>query len=167
MKKIKVAVLALICISLTAIHVWAQEKSAPAEVVEMTHKAVTFLTESGDEGLEEFNDPNGRWVWKNTYSFVMKCETGDMIAHPVSPHLKKKKLFGLTDVKGNLIFVELCEAAKDPKGGWAEYWWNQPGEKKPSRKITFIQPVPNTSYQVGAGIYDEDISVDALKKLIK
>ncbi len=167
MKRIKVAVLAVTFISVTAVYSWAQEKSTPAEVVEMTHKAVAFLTEAGDAGLEEFNDPNGRWVWKNTYTFVMNCESGDIVAHPVSPHLKKKKLFGLADVKGNLIFVELCEAAKNPKGGWAEYWWNQPGEKKPSRKITFIQQVPNTSYQIGAGLYDENASVETLKKMIQ
>lgn len=165
MKNITITVFALTLISVLAVQSPAQEKSSPAEVVEMTHKAVAFLTESGDAGLKEFDDRDGRWVWKNTYAFVMNCETGDMIAHPVSPHLKKRKLLGLTDVKGNLIFVELCEAAKKTGGGWAEYWWNQPGEKKPSRKITFIQQVPNTPYQVGAGIYEEAASVEELKKL--
>ena len=165
MRNITIAVFTLTLIAVLAVHSQAQEKSTPAEVVKMTHNAVTFLTESGDAGLEEFDNKDGRWVWKDTYTFVMNCESGDMIAHPVSPHLKKKKLFGLSDVKGNLIFVELCEAAKNPKGSWAEYWWNQPGEKKPSRKITFIQQVPGTPYQVGTGIYDETASAEELKKL--
>ena len=146
---------------------WSREKSTLDEIIEMTHKAAAFLSEVGDAGLEEFNDKEGRWVWKDTYIFVMQCKTGAMMAHPFSPQLIGKKLFALQDVHGNLIFVDLCGAAKAEKGGWAVYWWNKPEEKTPSRKISYIMPVPKTEYQVGAGIYDEDATIEELKKKVQ
>ncbi len=151
---------------LTALPVWAQEKSTPEEVINMTRKAADYLAKKGDAGLTEFNDKTSQWVWKDTYIFVIDCENGKMISHPVSKQLLSKQLLGFTDVRGNLIFVNICEAGKKANGGWAEYWWNKPGEKEPARKITFVHQVPDHPYLVGAGIYDEDISIEQLQKLI-
>ncbi len=145
----------------------AQDKATPEEVIQKVREAAKFLAEKKEAGLDEFNKKDGKWVWKDTYVFVFNCDEGKIVAHPIKPQLIGKNLIGLKDVKGNLFFVQLCEAAKNPKGGWVEYWWPKPGEKTPSRKITFMIKVEGTPYQVGAGVYDDTISVDELNKLLE
>ena len=157
------AIFALILV--TSLPVWAQEKSSPEEVITMVRKAADYLAETGEAGIAEFNDKGSQWVWKDTYIFVIDCKNGKMLAHPFSKKLLSKQLLGLTDVKGNLIFVNIYEAAKNPTGGWAEYWWNKPGKNNPARKISFVLNVPGHLYQVGAGIYDEAIPVEQLQKM--
>ncbi len=167
MKKIIISIaVAVIALGLSA-RTYAQENATPEEIVDMTRKAADFLAQKGEAGIEEFNDPNGRWVWKDSYIMVHNCEKGTVAAHPFKQNMIGKNLMGLKDVKGNLFFVQLCEAAKNPKGDWTEYWWPKPGEKTPSRKISLMRQVPNTPYQVGAGIYDETASIEALRKLIQ
>ena len=167
MKKIKIALVLILSVFILTETAPAQEKTSPKEIMEKAHKAAAFLTETGETALEEFNNKKGVWVWKDSYFFVISCGDGTMAAHPFVPHLIGKKLFGLQDVKGNLLFMELCEAAKQPKGGWTHYWWNKPGEKTGSRKISFIMSAANTPYQVAAGIYSEELSVEELNKLIQ
>ena len=74
---------------------------------------------------------------------------------------------GLKDKHGNLFFLQFCEMTKDPKGGWVEYWWPKVGDKRASRKITYVTQVPGTKYQVGAGVYDENLDIQKLKEFIK
>ena len=146
---------------------WAGGKATPQEVIAKVKEAADFLSKQGSAGLAEFNDRNSRWVWKDTYVFVYNCSKGTVAAHPIKPHLVGKNLMGLKDVKGNMFFIQLCEASKNPKGGWVEYWWPKPGEKTPSRKVTYILKVPGQPYEVAAGIYDDSASVSELDKLIK
>jgi signal transduction histidine kinase len=166
MKLFSLIAFTTIFIVLSAIPALTQDKSSPAEVLAMTRKAADYIASIGKKGLEEFNDPQSRWVVKDTYVFVINCEQGTIVSHPFSQKLRGKKLLGLTDIKGNLFFVDFCEAAKKPMGGWTEYWWNKPGEKKPSRKISVVLQVPDMPYQVGAGIYDDKLPVQQLQKLL-
>ena len=42
-------------------------------------------------------------------------------------------------------------------GSWGEY--HRPkAEKDFARKLTYIEPVPDTSFTVGAGIYDDKLT---------
>ena len=145
----------------------AQEQASPEDVVSKVREAAEFLSQSGNEGLKEFMDPKGRWVWKDTYVWVLHCDKGTNAAHAIKPKLVGMPLLGIKDTKGRLFFAEFCNVAKNTKGGWVEYAWPKVGEKKPSRKITYILPVPGTPYQVGAGIYDENISLDTLNQMIR
>ncbi len=146
---------------------WAGEKATPQEVIAKVKEAAAVLEKEGSAGLAQFTNKNSKWVWKDTYVFVFNCQKGTVAAHPIKPQLAGKNLMGIKDVKGNMFFVQLCEAAKNPKGGWVEYWWPKPGEKTPSRKITYILQVPGQPYQVAAGIYDPNTSVADLNKLLK
>jgi signal transduction histidine kinase len=146
---------------------FCQEKATPEEVIQKVREAAEYLSKTHGEAVSEFNNPNSKWVWKDTYIFVYKCKDGTVAAHPIKPKLVGKKLMGLKDIKGHMFFVELCEVSKKPKGGWVEYWWPKPGEKTPSRKISYMIHVKGTDYEVGAGIYDDTISVEELNNLIK
>lgn len=145
----------------------AQETASPTEVVQKVKEAAAYLSEKGDAGLSEFMDIKGRWVWKDTYVWVLHCEKGTNAAHPIKPKLVGSNLMGIRDTNGKLFFAEFCNMAKNPKGGWVEYMWPKVDDTKPFRKVTFVLSVPNTPYQVGAGIYDDKITINELNKLIE
>lgn len=146
---------------------YAADQSTPEEVVQKVRQAADFLSTAGDAGLSEFSDSNGKWVWKDTYVWVLKCGQMTDAAHPFNPKLVGAHLAGFKDAKGNYFFVQLCEQSKESKGAWIEYWWPKVGEKQPSRKISYIVAVPNSPYQVAAGIYDDNVSIEELNKLLK
>lgn len=147
--------------------VQANERATPGEVIQKVGQAAEFLSKSGDEGLKEFGDPNGRWVWKDTYVWVLHCSKMTNAAHPLKPKLVGMDLAALKDIKGSYFFIKFCEAAKNEKGGWVEYYWPKKGERRPSRKISYILQVPGTEYQVGAGIYNDNTTIERLSNLIK
>jgi cytochrome c len=157
----------LLCTLLVPFSALAQDKASPQEIVQKVNEAIDYIKNNGEKVLSEFNDPNGKWVWGGTYVFIMKCENTALATHPIKPKLIGRDLSGLKDKNGNYFFTQLCEAAKNPTGGWTEYLWPKPGEKQPSRKISFCKAIPGTGYQAGAGLYDETVSMKELNKLIR
>ncbi len=156
-----------VMVGFVAVNAWAGEKATPREVIEKVREAADFLVSAGEKGLAEFMDKDGRWVWKDSYVFVLNCEKGVNAAHPIKPQMAGMKQLGLRDTNGKLFFAEFCNLAKKPKGGWVDYMWPKVGEKTPSRKITYVLQVPGTPYQVGAGIYEADASMDELEKMLQ
>lgn len=145
----------------------AADSATPGEVIQKVREAAEFLSKAGDAGLAAFADKTGKWVWKDTYVWVLKCSSLTDASHPFNPKLVGPPLAGMKDARGNYFFVQLCAKCQEPKGGWVEYWWPKVGEKQPSRKISYILQVPNSPYEVAAGIYDEDISLEELNQLLK
>jgi cytochrome c len=147
---------------------WAgEEEATPQEVIDKINAAAAFLAEKGAAGIEEFQDPKGRWVWKDTYIWVLQCEKWQNVAHPLNAKLVGVDLKMIKDTNGKLFYIEFCGAAKQPKGGWVEYMWPKPNEKEAQRKITYVLQVPGQAYQVAAGIYNATITLEDLDKLIK
>lgn len=145
----------------------AGDKATPREVVQKVREAAAFLGRTGETGLLDFAARDGRWVWKDTYVWVLKCGEMTDAAHPVNPKLVGRNLSGLKDIEGNHFFVEMCEAAKNQNGGWIVYWWPKVGDRNPSRRVAYVLQVPDSPYQVAAGIYDDDTSFDELNELIR
>lgn len=145
----------------------AEDKATPREVIQKVQEAAQFLSTAGEAGLAEFMDRGGRWVWKDTYVFVMRCDQMTVVAHPINPKLVGINHAGVKDVKGNYFMVQYCDAAKKLQGRWVELWYPKIGERQPSRKLNYVLQVPNTPYQVGAGIYDDTISLEELNRIIR
>lgn len=145
----------------------AQETAGPEDIIKKVREASAFLSQTREAGLESFNERQSRWVFKDTYVFVFNCDKGRILAHPINPKLIGKNLMGLKDIRGNYFFAQLCAAANKPQGGWVEYWWPKVGEDKLYRKISLMVQVPGMSYQIGGGIYDDNMSVEELDKLLK
>jgi len=82
---------------------------------------------------------------------------GTILMHPANPELETKSILDLKDANGKAFMREFIETAK--KGsGWVDYMWPKPGEKKPSKKLSYIKQakMPNgETILVGAGIYVE------------
>ncbi len=136
------------------------DKATPKEIYELVHRGLTYLNSMGEKGLDEFNNPEGRFIWKDSYCFVQHSNNFQLIGHPFAP----KQSEG--DTPQVMPFAPtLAEAAKNPKGQWAEYEWPKPGEDKPTRKIAFIIQSERYPYQVGAGIWNDDFSVEELERM--
>ncbi len=146
---------------------FATEPATPEEIYENVLKGVKVLQSLGAEGLPAFNDPNGEFVWKDTYVQVYECDASKIVGQ-INPALRQwtpEKFHSIVDKKGNRITKMICDAAKKPNGDWVEYWWPKAGETEASRKITFVLQVPGQPYQVSAGIYDDSMSLEKLKKI--
>jgi len=146
-----------------------EEKATPQEIVSKVQEAASTLAKSAEPkpALEQFNQKQGRWVWKDTYIFVVDCGQTIIAAHPMNPELIGKDAMSLLDTKGHPFFWQVCDALKKPSGIWLQYWWPKPGQKEGSRKISYALRAGNTPYVVGAGIYDDKAAIADLEKLTR
>ena len=165
MKKMRIwGILSVFGILLAVQPVFSQDKATPEEVYEKVNEAAKVLEVLGDEALSEFNKPDGDFVWKDTYVWVLHCPKWTNAAHPFIPSLVGQDLENIQDKDNNYFFQDFCKAAKEPYGGWTAYWWTKPGhpDDQVFRKIAFTIQVPGTEYQVAAGIYNDSITLEEL-----
>ena len=153
MKKTLWAGMAAICAMGLSAGAWAADAATADEVVAKVKASAAAVSAGGDAALADFNDPKGKWAWKDTYVFVMDCKAGVMTAHP-NEKVKGMKLADLKAKDGKDLGPALCAAAaKGPNGGWVEYMWTKPGAEGNFRKVSYV--LPAGAYAVGAGVYDE------------
>lgn len=142
---------------------FAGERATPQEVYEMVVKAAEVVQELGEEALPEFNKLDGEFAWKDSYVFVWRCDEGKMVSHP-SPKARNLTVDSLKCMKtGKLVLKGACDD-QNPNGIWIEYWWKNPHNGEIQRKLSFAVPVQGTPYSVGAGVWNEDMSLEDLKK---
>lgn len=148
-----------------------QEKATPEEIVSTVREAARVLAKSeakhNRNALEQFDQKQGPWVWKDTYIFVVDCAQVTIAAHPVNPELIGKDATSLLDTQGHPFFSQVCDALRKPSGIWLQYWWPKPGQKEGSRKISYALRAGNTPYVVGAGVYDDKATIADLEKLTR
>jgi cytochrome c len=162
-----IVIFAFLLITAAALPALSEEHATPDEVVAKVKEASAFLIEAGDAGLAEFCDPNGRWVFKDTYVFVYDCDKGECVGN-ITPGLVGKKIEDVIDVNGKPVGLELCEASKKPNGWWIEYIWPVKGTGALATKISYIYKAPGSKYTVCAGIYSpEGVTADQLNEKLK
>jgi hypothetical protein len=147
----------------------AADAATADEAVSKVQAAARYLQGKGASGYADFNNASGRWVWKDSYVFVFDCRQDRMVAHPMRPDLVGRPIMQITDNAGKYIFKELCKVGAGP-GGWVEYAWPKPGAGALSRKITYTLAADvsfASGIQVGAGIYDDKITMAELAKVVE
>ncbi len=159
------AIISLIAVGYCTV-LLAQGKATPEQVMQKVKDAVNVLEKSKGSNLADFDNPKGPWVFDDSYVVTMDCDKGTTASHPFVAKLIGKKAVGMQDVKGNFFFVQLCEAGKKPGGGWVEYWFPKPGEKTPSRILSYALQVPGTPLVAVAGIYNDGLSLADLNKMV-
>ena len=143
-------------------HAFADDsKATPQDVYDLVLKAYEVVGALGEESFSAFNDPKGEFVYKDTYVFVQRCPN-EMMAHPFA--LDKLKGVDLNKFPFN---KSICDASAKPGGAWIEYGWPKPGEKEPSRKVSFVINVEGTPYTVAAGIYNDTDKIEDLNKTLR
>ena len=144
-----------------------REHATPQEVVGKVREAALLLEERAAAGLLVLRDPRSRFMWKDTYVFVVNCDADEVMANAAFPTRQGGDIKQHTDYDGKHYGIELCNtAAKHPDGAWIEYIWPRSGGGEPTRKISFVVSVKGRPYQVGAGIYDDNIMLEELGELM-
>jgi hypothetical protein len=133
---------------------WAQPSASKEECVIKCHEAAALINLKGlAAAAKEISEPKGPFVWKDSYVFLMNLD-GKMLAHPMQPELTQlPHCLLITDPTDKAIFVNFVNTARNVGQGWVEYMWPRPGQKTPSKKITYIYRVPGKDVFVGAGVY--------------
>lgn len=155
MKRVAIATLSVFVAILVAA-VAHGDSATRDECVAKCKEAAQFIAEKGlDEAIKEVNNKEGKFVWKDTYVFLMDLD-GKMLAHPMNPALIGQNLLDRKDKgePGKLLFKEFVELAKSKGEGWVDYMWANPGDPAPRKKVSFILRVPGKPLLVGAGIYE-------------
>ncbi len=156
MRKLIFVMIVLQACLLLPVMAMAEESATRAEIIEMCKKAELLLLTNKEAGIAEIANPNGQFVWKNTYVFLMDFD-GNMLSHPMVPQLTEKgPLFHVSDKnkdKPKMIFVDFVNIARDNGEGWIWYKWTLPNSREVSDKFTYIRRVGFTNLLVGAGIY--------------
>ena len=157
MKKLLTLILASLVLLTVSGNCFANEnKATVAECIEMSKKAAEAILKDKDAALAEISKKDGKYVWKDSYVFVMDLK-GKMLAHPMMPGLMKMKSLLSTPDKNptdpKMLFVDLVVTAGTKGEGWVQYMWNKPGSTKPAEKETYVYRIPGTSMFTAAGIY--------------
>ncbi len=92
--------------------------------------------------------------------FWINDMTPRMVMHPTKPELDGQDLGGMTDPKGNHLFVQFVDVVKAKGEGEVRYLWPKPGQKNPVAKISYVKGVPEWGWIVGSGNYVSDLQAD-------
>jgi len=101
--------------------------------------------------IRSFIDPILFYPDKSGYFYVYNYDCVN-IAHATQKKLVGKNLHDYRDCKGKFVVCELAKAA-GRGGGFVEYYWVKPGLKGEHKKIGYVEPIPNTQYFIGTGVY--------------
>ena len=135
----------------------AQPKEAK-QIVALVEKAAALTESKGNAAFPEFQEKGSEWLKGETYIFIADMN-GTILMHPANPELETKSILDMKDANGKTFMREFVETAKTKGSGWVEYMWPKPGEKKPSKKLSYIKraKMPNgETVLVGAGIYKQE-----------
>lgn len=146
----------------------AEDAATPAEVVAQVRAAAALLAEKGQAGLAVIGERHGPFVFKDSYVFASDCGSGVILAHPIRPERNGQPIadgppYGGVSAADRAR--EQCAVGTAPGGGWWAYPFPKPGAAEPSRKVSYLLPVPGTSWIVGAGVYDETDTIEALTRI--
>ncbi|MFP4587970.1 MAG: cache domain-containing protein [Desulfohalobiaceae bacterium] len=150
----KLVLALLLAISLLAAAAAQAGEATKQECVVKCNEAATYVQNHGlEKAIEVIGDPDGPFVWKDSYVFLMDLD-GKMLAHPIKPELTKQDhVLLITDPTDKPLFVHFVNTARESGEGWVTYMWPRPGEDTPRKKQTYIYRVPDMDVFVGAGAY--------------
>ena len=90
-----------------------------------------------------------------------------MVMHPMVADLQGKDLTTYKDPTGKALFMEMVDVAKRDGAGLVEYQWAKPGEKEPTRKISYIKLFEPWQLIIGSGIYVDDVEAEFTAFLVR
>jgi cytochrome c len=124
-------------------------------LVALVDKAATLTESKGKTAFPEFKKKGSEWLKRETYIFIADMN-GTILMHPANPELETKSIIDLKDANGKAFMQEFIETAKGKGSGWVDYMWPKPGEKSPSKKLSYVKRTKMPDGEmviVGAGAY--------------
>lgn len=129
----------------------AADKATPEEAVALVKKAIVYYKKNGQEAaFAEFNNPQGRFIEKDMYIFVMAPGL-NMLAHGANQRLIGKNLIDMKDADGKPFGRMLMDTANNKGSGWVDYKWPNPVHKVIEDKSTYVEKSGELVF--AAGIY--------------
>ncbi len=137
----------------------AGDKPTAELVVQKVNDACKLVEAEGEKAFAKFKGKDSDFLFCGTYIWIHDLD-GVMLVHPVKHKLQGKTLLHLRDGNGKLIFVSFNDKVKAEGAGWVDYLWPKPGEKKPSKKVSYVKMAEHggKKYVVGCGVYDIKVS---------
>jgi cytochrome c len=135
-------------------------------IIKKVNKACELLTKDGKAAFPKFKGKDSEFIFSGTYIWINDM-SGVMRMHPIQINLEGQQLIGWQDNNGKPIFAEFIKAVKEKGSGWVDYMWPKPGEKNPSRKVSYVKScqIDGEEMVVGCGVYDlPDYVIDKLIK---
>jgi signal transduction histidine kinase len=103
--------------------------------------------------IRRATDPISFYPDSSGYFYVYSFDNIN-IAHARQKDLQGKDLTDYTDSRGKYVIRELSAMAQSG-GGYVEFYWIKPGETGEKQKLGYVEPIPNTDYFIGSGVYLE------------
>ena len=134
-------------------------------VTDMIDEAVGKIEKEGKAAFEQFYDPAGPFLVKNTYVFVLDT-TGKELVNPAFRNLEGRNLMDLKDTEGTFLVQEMFDTVEKDTAGWVNYMWPKPGDNLSTQKSTYVRKAKTGDgwVLVGAGVYLADAPKAALKR---
>ncbi|MCP4116410.1 MAG: methyl-accepting chemotaxis protein [Desulfobacteraceae bacterium] len=97
--------------------------------------------------------------------FFIYDSAGINILLPPKPEAQGTNMINTKDPSGVYVIKELLKAAKSSRqGGMFEYLWAKPGHDKPVGKLSFAKRFDAWDWNIGTGIYTDDVDTVLDKK---
>jgi signal transduction histidine kinase len=123
-------------------------------VTDQVGEAAERIAAEGAAAFPELRDATGEYRFYDVYLFVLDAE-GNLLVNAGFPENEQRNVADLVDVEGRPFVREMLQLVGDREAGWVEYQWPRPGDRKPSRKSSYIRRVDldGETVIVGAGVY--------------
>jgi cytochrome c len=124
------------------------------KIVALVNDATKLLEQKGKDAYPELRKDK-KWNNGATYVFVLGLD-GMLYVNPGAPDIEGTNRLDQKDSKGKLVARDFIATAKSKGAGWVDYYFPKPGEKQPSKKISYVKKARlagGAEVVVGAGIY--------------
>jgi cytochrome c len=141
--------------TLTAFSADSSQSPEAKRLVALVDKAAALTEGKGKSAFPEFKKKGSEWLKGETYIFIADM-SGTILMHPANPELETKSIIDLKDANGKAFMREFIETAKTKGSGWVDYMWPKPGEKSPSKKLSYVKRTKMPDGEmviVGTGTY--------------
>ncbi len=172
-KIISLGVVATLCFSLSLIWVYTKYRASMydaklREVKQLTDVAYTLVSEydkRAAKGELSLNEAKKRALstvkdlryGKNDYYWVSNLDA-HVLMHPIQPAMDGKDQSEYKDSNGKKIFAEMAAVCREKEEGVVDYMWPQPGETKPSPRISYIKLYKPWGWVIGTGVLFEELA---------
>ena len=126
------------------------------KIVALVDEAAKLVAEKGKDAFPELRKDK-KWNNGEVYIFIDRFD-GTVLFLPPTPETEGKNLIDWQDSKGKKVVRDIIQTAKTKGSGWVDYYWPKPGEKKESKKLSYVRKAKlptGEEVAVGSGIYVE------------
>ena len=150
--KLASAVLAALLSTTLAAPAHASDGATKQEAVAMVKKGIAFIKSAGEaKAYAAFTGKDKQFIDRDLYLVVYGLD-GLVLAHGANEKQVGKQLIEMTDIDGKYFVKERVAMVRSkPAGGWQEYKFTNPTNKKIEPKVMYCEKLNETA--VCGGVY--------------